>query len=89
MSSSGNLNHLLQAPEVIHGLPATRASDIWSLGIVLYQLLTGNDPVEDRRRKTKCAARLLCAFVNGSRHNRLSSDCGRRHRNYGALIVTL
>lgn len=45
-----------QAPEVMHGLTPTPAADIWSFGIVLYQLLTGNNPVLDRRRKTRYIA---------------------------------
>jgi serine/threonine protein kinase len=35
------------APEVITGAPATSASDQFSLGIVLYELLTGQHPFSD------------------------------------------
>ncbi len=35
------------APEVISGEPATAASDQFSLGIVLYELLTGQHPFSD------------------------------------------
>lgn len=34
------------APEVIEGEPASPASDIYSLGILLYQLITGRSPFE-------------------------------------------
>jgi hypothetical protein len=37
---------LYMAPEVLAGSPATRQSDIYSVGVLLYYLLTGQYPVE-------------------------------------------
>jgi serine/threonine protein kinase len=37
------------APEVITGSPATSISDLFSLGIVLYELLTGEHPFSDAK----------------------------------------
>jgi len=37
---------LFTAPEVLAGGRATQASDIWSLGVVLYRLVSGRWPVE-------------------------------------------
>ena len=39
---------LYAAPEVVDGQPATRQSDIYSLGVLLYRLATGRYPVEGR-----------------------------------------
>ena len=39
---------LYLAPEVLHGQPATMRSDLYSLGVVLYHLVTGSYPVRGR-----------------------------------------
>src|SRR4029453_9916158 len=36
------------APEVVNGEPATTLSDIWSLGIVLYEMTAGHRPFAER-----------------------------------------
>ena len=39
---------LFAAPEIVGGQPATRQSDIYSLGVLLFRLATGRYPVEGR-----------------------------------------
>jgi eukaryotic-like serine/threonine-protein kinase len=39
---------LYTAPEIVDGGPATRQSEIYSLGVLLYRLATGRYPVEGR-----------------------------------------
>jgi WD40 repeat protein/class 3 adenylate cyclase len=41
-SSSGTGTHLYMAPELVAGKPASIRSDIYSLGVVLYQLVVGD-----------------------------------------------
>jgi serine/threonine protein kinase len=48
------------SPEQVSGLPVTFASDIYSLGVVLYELLTGHRPYRFKSRASYEIARVIC-----------------------------
>jgi eukaryotic-like serine/threonine-protein kinase len=51
------------SPEQVAGEPVTTASDVYSLGVILYELLTGSRPYRFLTRSTDEVRRLVCSHV--------------------------
>jgi serine/threonine-protein kinase len=63
------------APEVLDGAPEAQSSDVWALGVTLYELATGEKPF-----RGKTAEELFASIARGRfrRVRALAPDCPRR-----------
>lgn len=53
------------SPEQVRGEPVTTASDIYSLGVVLYQIVTGHRPYQLASRTAAEIERVVCEVIPG------------------------
>ena len=90
------------APEQANGEPATAASDIYSLGAVAYELLTGVRPFQRRSATAEAAAHLhepvprasdkqpeLATEVDEVFEHVLAKDPAERHATAGEFVADL
>ena len=60
VSGQGLMTPRYASPEQIRQQPLTTASDVYSLGVLLYELLTGVDPYDAKERRPDEISRAIC-----------------------------
>jgi serine/threonine-protein kinase len=75
------------APEQIRGTPVSTATDVYSLGVLLYLLLTGERPYDVRGKSPAEIERIVCVDTPPRPSSKAPAPLGRRLRGDLDLIV--
>ena len=75
------------APEQVRGEPISTATDVYALGILLYQLLAGDRPYDVREKTPAEVERIVCDVQPDPPSLRVSGQIARRVRGDLDLIV--
>ena len=75
------------APEQILGRPISTATDVYSLGVLLYVLLTGERPYDVRGKTPAEVERIVCEHVPPKPSSKAPASLQRRIRGDLDLIV--
>ena len=75
------------APEQIRGTPISSATDVYALGVLLYQILTGSRPYDLRGRSPAEVERIVCVEAPPRPSSRAPAPLARRLRGDLDLIV--
>ena len=73
------------APEQVRGTPVSTATDVYALGILLYQLITGHRPYDVRDKSPAEFERIVCDVLPPPPSQRMSGREGWRRRVEGDL----
>jgi len=75
------------APEQILGTPISTATDVYSLGVLLYRLLTGERPYDVRGKTPAEVERIVCVDMPPRPSDRVPAALRRRIRGDLDLII--
>ena len=75
------------APEQIRGTPISTATDVYALGVLLYQILTGGRPYDLRGKSPAEVERIVCVEAPPRPSSRAPAPLARRLRGDLDLIV--
>jgi serine/threonine protein kinase len=63
------------SPEILENIPYNEKTDCWSLGVILYELITLSHPFYDRG-KDKCSLKELVDRVSDGKYTSISTLIG-------------